>query len=597
MGLSDVKSWRFWLENIVAGILYTVSGLISNIWAVPHDMVAPLWLPSGFALATTLWWGYRSTFGVFIAEFIVTALLGDVTVWQNWVASAFVGGGAVLQAMIGAWLIQHFTHSRSPFFSVSAVFIFIFGAGLLVCVTSATIGSLSLLVFGLIKLTDFIPTWYVWWLGDTVGIMVITPVIMTWYHTEIKFNWKQLCEFVSLLLLLGITIWMIYVLHYPLTYILIPFCVWGAVRFGPRLATIVAFLIAISVLWLDVHGYKEFLVTNISTSLLFLQAYVAVIFFTTLILSAILNERKTAQQELVKVNLELEERVTQRTQALAEKNVALNTVLDELKQAEAQLIQAEKMSSLGVLTAGIAHEINNAVNFISANINPLKNDIEDIMRVLAKYTEITPGISLNDKLAEINKLTNEIDLNYTVDETRNLLSGMEEGAKRTAGIVKDLRTFSRLDESELKHVNIHDNINSTLTLLHSQYRDKITIVKNYGDLPPVECYPGKLNQVLMNIITNAIHATPDKGEITISTTTKADKIAISIRDTGTGMTKEIMAKIFEPFFTTKDVGHGTGLGLSISYSIIQDHHGSIEVVSEPGKGSEFIITLPIKQVI
>lgn len=594
MFLNELKTPKFWLVNILTTFLYSVTGLLSNMWAVPNNMVAPLWLPSGFALAMMLWWGPRVSFAILISELIVTALLGNIHSWQNWVVAIIAGAGAALQAYAGAWLIEKFTHTKIPFHTVSDVFIFVFGAGFLVSLINTTIGTTSLVLFGLLPPSEFFNNWYIWWIGDAVGVIVITPIVMIWYHAKININKKQLIEFVILTLLLGVTIGMIRLLHYPLTYILIPFCVWAAIRFGTELAVIVAFLVATSVLWLQIQGYKEFQVVSISKSLLFLQAYVAVIFFTTLVLSAVLTERKKAQQELIKSNLELEERVLQRTQDLAEKNVALNQVLTELKQAETQLIQAEKMSSLGVLTAGIAHEINNAVNFISANIQPLKNDIEDIMQVLDKYTEITPETSLSKKLTEIKKITDEINLTLTVSETRNLLAGMEEGAKRTAGIVKDLRTFSRLDESELKLVNIHNNIDSTLTLLHSQYRDRITIIKNYGDIPEIECYPGRLNQVFMNILTNAIHAIPDKGEITITTLRLDNKIVIRIKDSGSGMSKEIMAKIFEPFFTTKEVGKGTGLGLSISYSIIQDHHGTIEVNSKIGKGSEFIITIPIK---
>lgn len=202
---------------------------------------------------------------------------------------------------------------------------------------------------------------------------------------------------------------MIYMLHYPLAYILIPFCVWSAVRFSLRLATIMAFLISVSVLWLEIHGYKEFYFINLSTSLLFLQAFVAVIFFTTLILSAVINERKKAQEELLQANIKLESRVEQRTRALNQKNMQLKNTLETLKQAETQLIQAEKMSSLGVLTAGIAHEINNPVNFISANIGPLKNDIEDIMTLLHKYEAITSETSLKEKLADISKYIQDID--------------------------------------------------------------------------------------------------------------------------------------------------------------------------------------------
>lgn len=459
--------------------------------------------------------------------------------------------------------------------------------------TSSTLGAVTLLVFGFIKPDLFWGNWFVWWIGDAIGIIAITPLIMTWYQKKFTFDLKKFLEFMMVVILLGCTISLISMLHYPLSYLLIPFGVWSAVRFETRFATIMAFLISISVIWLELYHYKEFHMANISTSLLFLQTFVAVIFFTTLVLSAVITERRKAQKELLGANIELESRVEQRTQDLNKKNAQLNKTLDTLKQAETQLVQAEKMSSLGVLTAGIAHEINNPVNFISANIGPLKNDFEEIMHLLNKYAQITPD-TIKEKLQEISKYKEEIDLSFTLQEIHSLLDGIEEGARRTANIVKDLRTFSRLDEGELKPINIHENIDSTLTLLHNQFRDRITIKKNYGDIPEIEGYPGKINQVFMNILINAAQAISEQGEITISTTLKNGHVWICIRDTGTGMSKETMARIFEPFFTTKPIGKGTGLGLSISYSIIQEHHGTLSINSTLGKGSEFIISLPIK---
>ncbi|MCW8444111.1 MASE1 domain-containing protein [Fluoribacter gormanii] len=596
MSFDTLKTWQFWYQNLIIVLLYTISGVVSNIWIVPDTLVTPLWLPSGAALAMVLWYGNNIFFGIVISEVILTASLGNLMSWQNWVASTMVGAGAGLQAILAAQFIQHYTHTKTPFYTVRDVLIFTFGGDFLLSLTSCTLGIISLVLFDLIKPELIINNWFVWWIGDVVGIIVITPLIMTWYHSKLTFNWKSFLEYMILILLLCCTIIMIYMLHYPLAYILLPFCVWSAVRFSVRLALITAFIISISVLWLEIHGYQEFRFVGISTSLIFLQAFVAVIFFTTLILSAVITERKKAQEELLQANIKLESRVEQRTQDLNKKNVQLNKALEILKQAETQLIQAEKMSSLGVLTAGIAHEINNPVNFISANIGPLKNDIDDIMQLLKKYEEITPDAPIKDKLLEISKYSETIDLAFTLQETHNLLDGIEEGARRTANIVKDLRTFSRLDEGELKHANIHENIDSTLTLLHNQFRDRIIINKNYGDIPEIECFPGKINQVFMNILTNAAHAIPEHGEITITTTREQDDILISIRDTGTGMTKETIAKIFEPFFTTKPVGKGTGLGLSISYSIIHEHHGTISIKSVLGQGSEFIITLPIKYV-
>jgi len=259
---------------------------------------------------------------------------------------------------------------------------------------------------------------------------------------------------------------------------------------------------------------------------------------------------------------------------LLEVNQKLEKAMKELKEGEQQLIHSEKMASLGQLTAGIAHELNNPISFINSSISPLKRDLEFL---LSKYV-------VDNENEELNEVKLEVE---------SLLRAIEDGAKRTSDIVIGLRTFVRLDEGAAKSVNIHEGIDATLILLRSQLRDSIIIEKKYGDIPLIKCSPGPVNQVFMNILVNAIQATPDKGTITITTTQEYPNIKVSIRDTGTGMKNEVISRIFEPFYTTKSVGEGTGLGLSVSYGIIKKHNGTITVHSEIGVGTEFIITLPI----
>ena len=273
----------------------------------------------------------------------------------------------------------------------------------------------------------------------------------------------------------------------------------------------------------------------------------------------------------------------------------LNRAHQELKEAQQQLVQSEKMASLGQLTAGIAHEINNPINFVSANVKPLQRDIDDILGILRMYDDLREGSDIGPALARIDAAKREVDLDYIIDEMRQLLRGIEEGAGRTAEIVRGLRNFSRLDESALKRIDLHEGIDSTLVLLHSTYKGRIELVKEYGTLPAVECYPSQINQVFMNLLTNAIQAISEEGRITIRTRAVGETIEVAIADTGTGMDQEVRAKIFDPFFTTKDVGKGTGLGLSISHGIIEKHHGAIAVASRPGEGTTFTITLPVTQ--
>jgi two-component system NtrC family sensor kinase len=306
------------------------------------------------------------------------------------------------------------------------------------------------------------------------------------------------------------------------------------------------------------------------------------------------NERLIREQ-----NIELEIQVNKRTEELQNSNATLNLTLKELKEAQSQLVDAEKMAGLGQLTAGIAHEINNPINFVTSNIKPLGLDINDLYDVIQKYEELDPAQDITEQIAAIDRFKKQIDIDFIKTEINSLLSGIGEGAKRTAEIIRSLKNFSRLDESDTKPVDLNEGLESTLVLLRSTLPPFISIVKDFQTIPLVECLPGKINQVFMNLITNAIHAlkvkeNPQSEEyIYISTSSEGEHVKISIKDTGSGMTEEIKQKIFEPFFTTKQVGEGTGLGLSIVFSIIEKHKGHIDVVTKVNLGTEFIITLPL----
>jgi len=277
---------------------------------------------------------------------------------------------------------------------------------------------------------------------------------------------------------------------------------------------------------------------------------------------------------------------------LRSKNKALNSALTDLKKTQAQLIDSEKMASLGQLTAGVAHEINNPINFVSGNVHPLRRDIQDVLEILNQYDKIIAALNMEDKFSAISKLKKEIDFEFVLQEINHLLDGIGEGAQRTAEIVKGLRNFSRMDEHELKTANINQGIESTLLILHNKLKQNIEVVKEYGDIPEILCYPGQLNQVFMNVINNAVEAIQGEGKITIRTWMEAGFLNISVKDTGKKKKKKTKSRIFDPFFTTKEVGKGTGLGLSITFGIIEKHKGKIEVDSEQGEGTEFIISVP-----
>lgn len=306
----------------------------------------------------------------------------------------------------------------------------------------------------------------------------------------------------------------------------------------------------------------------------------------------------------------LDEKVKERTRQLNDKNSELAETINKLQTAQSQLVQAEKMASLGQLTAGIAHEINNPINFISGNILPLQRDIQEIKDLLLKIYQIEGEDGLEKAYKEWKEYWEEIETEYLFEEIEELMSGIQIGANRTRDIVLGLKNFSRMDEDSFKLTDLHSGLDSTLFLLKNHFKDRIGVEKAYGEIPQIECLPGKVNQIFMNILNNAADAIQAKveeiknteegksfkGNIVIQTEKAGEEVVVIFKDNGLGMTEEVKNRIFEPFFTTKDVGAGTGLGMAIVYGIIEQHKGRIEVESEPMVGTVLKVFLPIKQL-
>jgi signal transduction histidine kinase len=309
-----------------------------------------------------------------------------------------------------------------------------------------------------------------------------------------------------------------------------------------------------------------------------------------------------AEEVIARIDNQL--RIKAQEKQLKEQKKQLELTLKDLQSTQAQLIQTEKMSSLGRMVAGVVHEINNPIGFISGNLAYARHYFQDLMRLVELYRQ-----TYSRPTPEIQQLSEEIDLDFLVEDWLKLTNSMQVGAERIQGIVQSLKAFSRLDEAELKPINIHEGIDQTLLILQHRLnargnRGEIKVIKDYGKLPQITCYPSQLNQVFMNLIANAIDALDrDSGEtptITIYTefrnpenTLNSTKVAIKIADNGLGMSQDILEQIFEPFFTTKPVGNGTGLGLAISHQIIvEKHKGKISCVSTPGQGTEFIVEIP-----
>ncbi|WP_242041719.1 ATP-binding protein [Alkalinema sp. FACHB-956] len=321
------------------------------------------------------------------------------------------------------------------------------------------------------------------------------------------------------------------------------------------------------------------------------------------------QQLQTQAEQLQEYNQKLEQKVADRTQELSLKNRELESLLQQLHATQVQIIQNEKMTSLGQLVAGIAHEINNPVSFIHGNIKHLDRYVRDLLEVVQAYQLFYP-----EPPAVLQANLDDIDLAFVEQDCSKILRSMQTGTERIQQIVLSLRNFSRLDEAEFKTVDLHQGIDSTLLILQHRLLEMpnltaIQVVKDYGELPLIACYPGQINQVFMSLISNSIDALenserqrnknrqpPLSPTIWISTKVNANQcVEVVIKDNGTGIPEALRSRIFDPFFTTKPIGKGTGLGLSISYQIVTEkHQGKLWCDSTPGQGSKFVIEIPIR---
>jgi signal transduction histidine kinase len=312
----------------------------------------------------------------------------------------------------------------------------------------------------------------------------------------------------------------------------------------------------------------------------------------------LLAQMQRADQErrhlLEDYNRELESNIAERTQELSlthqelsQRHQQLETAYQELTQTQQQLIQSEKMASLGLLVAGVAHELNNPTSYVHSNLEFIEEYAESLANMVKTCTESGDGADHADR-------PDPAQIETLLQTLRELIGSCKEGTERIKKIVLDLRVFSRTDDLGLMVVDLHDGLESTLNLLAREYQDRITVHRDYGRLPGVECYPGQINQVFMNLLQNAAQAIPNRGEVWIKTTTEGTQVSISIRDNGVGIAERNLARIFDPFFTTKPVGSGTGLGLSISYGIMERHGGKMRIQSKVNEGTISTIQLPVR---
>lgn len=636
----QMRSWQYFAAIGLVAVIHF--GAAYSITLIPNLKleweIVPIWPPTGVNVAALVLLGSRILPGIALGHFFFYLCFS--TKWTVAAATAFI---IMLQAWVAAKLLK-----RIGFHPALNRMRDVLGLVIVAAPLSSFVGnSIAIVSLSLLSGSSLWSKWWSWYLGDIIAILIVTPVLLTWCHSILDFrfgilDWRlsnqcknsethqqthnlkfkvsspKLIEFaVWMTLLFGVN-WIVFcsktsleIANYPLEYLPFTLVIWSAFRFGQTGTSLSAFVGCTIGIFGISRGNGPFLImeSNINSSILYLQAFIAVEAITGLILTATVNERQQSEHKFRELAQTLEIKVQKRTLELEQKNQEMANYLRKLQETQQQLIQSEKMSSLGQLVAGIAHEINNPVNFIHGNLTHINNYTQDLLEAIALYQDEYPQAS-----ATIQDRLEEIDLYFLQEDIAKILSSMKAGTERIRQIVLSLRNFSRLDEAEMKFVDIHEGIKSTLLILQHRFQNNacnspIQVSEQYNELPAVECYASEMNQVFMNIINNAIDALEDLERRRIRTLEfieptiwirtsliNNERVKIEITDNGIGMTPEVQSRIFDPFFTTKEVGKGTGLGLSVSYQIVvEKHQGYLKCRSEVGTGTTLQIEIPIRQ--
>jgi signal transduction histidine kinase len=595
---------------------------LSTLFAFP-DGTAPIWPSSGIFLAMLLMGGRRFWVVVWLCDVLVLQAL----FYSNPLLSISIASIDTAEALMISGLIWRFL-PRYPFNRAIDAIKFV---ALLIPypILSAVIAVTVQCVGGFSAWEDFGMLWRSWFTSSIVSMLVVTPVLLSSFQGDsrrfvspvscrsslqrLKLELLKIGEFLLAVGALSVIGYFSFWGDVSIEYMIILPLLWTAFRFGQREATLmILFAIGTAVVG-TAQNHGPFIKESIAQSMVLLQSFMSALTIATLVLAAAVQENRISAAQLKQANDELEERVNART-------VELTQTLQQLQTTQSQLVQQEKMSSLGQLVAGIAHEINNPINFIHGNLTHIQTYTQDLLSFIQFYQTHYPHPA-----PEIAAKAEEIDLAFLQQDLAKILSSMKMGSDRIRQIVLSLRNFSRMDEAEFKRVDIHEGIDSTLLILQHRLKGKpnqpeIAVIKNYDSVPKVECFAGQLNQVFMNILVNAIDALEEaagmgrwslatvdsqgvdnRSNVTVPTITIRTKllnarwVQITIADNGTGMSDTTRQHLFNPFFTTKPIGKGTGMGMSISYQIITEKHGGkLDCFSTLGKGTEFIIQIPLR---
>lgn len=585
---------NYWLLIILITIIYYASARLGQLLAPPPGYISAAWPPSGIALAAMLLFGYKLWPAIFLGSFfnnffLLEENIGSVHTFSNAFVAIAVGLGASLQAFAGSYLIKHYANNRDPFAKAENAFKFLI-LSLLSTLINSNLGLIAFCLAKVISWNKYFSTWLTWWLGDTTGIYVFTPLILAWMKQR-TWRWTLLraLEVAAILACIFILAAIGHMLHLPIAYAFIPLILWATFRFKQIGATSTIFLVSL-IGTIGVSQLKgPFAAIDYYTSILMLAAFIAIVSSTTLLLLGTIEENKRTQQLLEKYSHNLEGQVTIRTKQLREK-------LQQLQEMQKQIVSQEKLASLGKLTAGIAHEIKNPLNFIS-NFSDLSLKLSQKIQ-----TEFEKHKDLFDQRQYETILKNFNFLNLNI-------SKIIEHGKKADNIIQGMLLHAHEKSIPDQPTDVNALCQEYLKLAYHGMRGRdpsfnVKMETQFdSSLKTINTDKQGLSRVFLNLVNNALYAVHQKkiqkGDsyepiITVKTQHRDENMTIMVKDNGNGIPNEIKDKIFVPFFTTKAPGDGTGLGLSISHDIIVGLGGDLIFQSVQGEYTEFTIILPIR---
>ena len=559
-----------WVIGILSvALLYYFGATLGLRLAFEKTNASPVWPSSGIALAAVLLLGYRIWPGIALGAFLanVVGFLANQAASASTVlvVSAVISIGNTLEAMAGAFLLQRWVGAGNPFYRTQDGFTFT-AVAFLACCVSPSVGTTSVSLAGIAPPAAYGAVWFTWWLGDTMGALLVTPLLLTWGGApQTRSSASRRVEAGLLFVSLLVASWVGFggrlpgtEAQYPLAFLPIPWLVWAAFRFGPRGAASAAILTSAVAVWHTVHGAGPFVQSSVNESLLLLQAFVGIVAVTILTMAAAVAERRDAEARLRTAHDGLEARVEERTR--------------ELVQVNEQLRQAQKMEAIGRLAGGVAHDFNNLLSVVAGRSQLL-------------LLHLAPH-----------------------DPNRRDVELIQKSAERAAKLTRQLLAFSRKQVLAPKVVDLSAVVTAVEPFLRRLLGEDIELaVSSHEGLGRVRADPGQIEQVVLNLAINARDAMPRGGRLTIETTNveldetyarhraevrPGPHVMLAVTDTGVGMDAATLARLFEPFFTTKEPGTGTGLGLATVYGIVKQSGGHVAVSSEAGHGATFKVYLP-----